>query len=101
MIVTIPPIITEPPQTTATRLYSSASLTCRATGSPTPSILWYKDNRLIINTNPDSSVLLFTEMSLSDRGFYHCVAVNVIDGKNVSVVSSTILLNITSKKNCK
>ena len=97
MVVTIPPVITEPPRTTTEKLYSSTSLTCRATGSPTPSILWYKDNRLIPNTNPDSSVLFFNELSLSDRGFYHCVAVNVIDGKNVSVNSPTVLLNITSE----
>ncbi|XP_019850052.1 PREDICTED: hemicentin-1-like isoform X1 [Amphimedon queenslandica] len=96
VLVTVPPVITEPPQTTTSKLYSSTSLTCRATGSPTPTILWYKDNRLVPNTNPDPSVLLFDELLLSDRGFYHCVAVNVIDGKNVSVSSSTILLNITN-----
>lgn len=97
VVVTVPPVITEPPQTTTSKLYTSTRLTCRATGSPTPSILWYKDNRLIPNTNPDSSVLLFDELLLSDRGFYHCVAVNIIDGKNVSVNSATVLLNITSE----
>ena len=97
VVIAIRPVITEPPQTTTGRLYSQASLTCRATGSPTPSIHWYKDNKLIINKNTDPSVLVFTELTLNDRGFYHCEARNIIDGKNVSVNSSTVLLNITSK----
>ena len=97
VVIAIRPVITEPPQTTAGRLYSQASLTCRATGSPIPSIHWYKDNKLIINKNTDPSVLVFTELTLNDRGFYHCEARNIIDGKNVSVNSSTVLLNITSK----
>ena len=97
--MTVPPRITEPPKTTTGRLYSSASLTCKATGSPTPSILWYKDKRLIINNNTDPAVLSFTELNLSDRGFYHCEARNIIDGRKHSVNSSTVLLNITSTVN--
>ena len=95
--IKIGPEIIEPPQATAGRLYSPASLTCRAIGSPTPSIHWYKNNKLIANNNPDLSVLVFTELTLNDRGFYHCEARNIIDGKNLSVNSSNILLNITSK----
>ena len=95
--VKIRPEIIESPQATAGQLYSPANLTCRAIGSPTPSIHWYKDNKLIINKNTDPSVLVFTELTLNDRGFYHCEARNIIDGKNISVNSSTILLNITSK----
>ena len=71
--IKIGPEIIEPPQATAGRLYSPASLTCRAIGSPTPSIHWYKDNKLIANNNPDLSVLVFTELTLNDRGFYHCI----------------------------
>ena len=95
--VKIRPEIIESPQATAGQLYSPASLTCRAIGSPTPSTHWYKDNKLIANNDPDLSMLVFTELILNDRGFYHCEARNIIDGKNISVNSSTILLNITSK----
>ena len=98
VIVSIRPVITEPPQTTTGQLYSQASLTCRATGSPTPSIHWYKDNKLIINKNADPSVLVFTELILDYRGFYHCEARNVINRKTVTINSSTVLLNITSKR---
>ena len=96
--IKIRPEITEMPQATTGPLYSPANLTCRATGSPTPSILWFKDNKLIINKNTDPSVLIFTELTLSDRGFYHCEARNIIDGKVMSVNSSKVLLNITSKE---
>ena len=67
------PEIIESPRATAGQLYFLASLTCRAIGSPTPSIHWYKDNKLIANNNPDLSVLVFTELTLNDRGFYHCI----------------------------
>ena len=92
----ITPIIIESPKDTTAGLYSSANLTCRATGSPAPTIHWYKDNRIIINKNSDPSVLTFTELDLSDRGFYHCVASNIVNGRTESVKSSVILLNITS-----
>ena len=89
-------MITEPPKDTTASLYSSTSLTCRATGSPTPTIHWYKDNRIIRNKNSDPSVLVFTELDLSDRGFYHCVASNIINGRKEAIKSPVILLNITS-----
>ena len=97
MTVIIPPKIVQPPKNTSERLYSSTSLTCKATGSPTPTILWYKDNKLIDNDNVDQFVLNITELDVKDRGFYHCEAKSFIDGKYQSVNSSTILLNITSK----
>ena len=97
--IKIGPEIIESPQAIAGQLYSPASLTCRAIGSPTPSIHWYKDNKLIANNNSDISVLVFTELNLNDRGFYHCEARNIIDRMNFSVNSPTVLLNITSKNN--
>ena len=96
--IKIRPEITEMPQATTGPLYSPANLTCRAIGSPFPSILWFKDNKLINNKNTDPSVLIFTELTLSDRGFYHCEARNIIDGMVMSVNSSKVLLNITSKE---
>ena len=96
--IKIRPEITEMPQAATGPLYSPANLTCRATGSPTPSIFWFKDNKLIINKNTDPSILIFTELTLSDRGFYHCEARNIIDGKVMSVNSPKVLLNITSKE---
>ena len=80
-MVSVPPQITQPPKNTSGNLYSSTNLTCKATGSPIPTILWYKDYVLIPNNNIDSSVLLFSELDLTDRGFYNCKARSIIDGK--------------------
>ena len=41
---------------------------------------------------------MFTELTLSDRGFYHCEARNIINGMVMSVNSSEVLLNITGKE---
>ena len=88
------PQITQPPKNTSVNLHSTTNLTCKATGSPIPTILWYKDNVLILNDNTDASVLLFPELDLTDRGYYHCEAKSVINGNPVSVISSRVLLNI-------
>ena len=93
--VTVPPQITQPPQDTSGTIYSTVNLTCKATGSPIPTILWYKDNMLIPNDNTDVSVLLFPELDLNNRGFYHCEARSIINGNSMSVMSSRVLLNIT------
>ena len=93
-MVYILPQITQPPKNTSANLHSTTNLTCKATGSPIPTILWYKDNVFIFNDNTDASVLLFPELDLTDRGYYHCEARSVINGNYVSVISSRVLLNI-------
>ena len=99
MSIKIRPEITEPPQAITGQLYSPISLTCKAIGLPTPSIFWYKDNKLVSpNNDADPSILAFAELRLNDRSFYHCEARNVINGNAMSVNSSKALLNITSKK---
>ena len=95
VIVSIPPTITQPPVATSGNLHSTVNLTCRAIGNPIPTILWYKDNVLISNDNNDPSVLMFNELSLNDRGFYHCEARSIIDGHVISVNSSNVILNIS------
>ena len=95
MIIYILPEITQPPRNTSGNLYSTVNLTCRATGNPIPTILWYKDDMLILNDNNNPSVLMFTELSLNDRGFYHCEAKSIIRGKIISVNSSSIILTIS------
>lgn len=94
-MVFIRPQIKKAPEITSGRLYTSVSLTCMAVGSPNPSIGWYKDNRPIITNNSDPSILSISELDLSDRGFYHCEATNIIHGVKVSVNSTAVLLNIT------
>ena len=95
MVIYILPEITQPPRNTSGNLYSTVNLTCRATGNPIPTILWYKDDMLISNDNNDPSVLMFTELNLNNRGFYHCEAKSIIRGNFTSVNSSSVLLNIS------
>ena len=92
MRVTVKPKIIEFRQPVNTQLYSSVNFTCKAIGSPAPSIHWYKDNKLINSTDP--SLLMFNDLSLNDRGVYHCEARNVINGVNMSVNTTKVLLNI-------
>ena len=94
MTVYILPKITQQPTNTSGNLYSTVNLTCRATGNPIPTILWYKDNVLIPNDNNDPSVLMFSELNLKDRGFYHCEARSLIRGSFISMNSSLVILNI-------
>ena len=94
VIVYIPPTIEIHPVDTIGELYQSVSLTCTASGNPIPNIIWYKDNMPIPNTNSNTSVLLFPELNLNDRGFYHCEAKSIINGKNESDSSHRIVLNI-------
>ena len=93
--MSIPPEIIQPPTSTSGNLHSTVNLTCRATGNPIPTILWYKDNVLISNDNNDPSVLMFTELSLNDRVFYHCEARSIIDERAISIKSSNVILNIS------
>ena len=95
VVIYILPEITKPPENTSGNLYSTINLTCRATGNPSPTIWWYKDDVLIPNDNNDPSVLIFTELNLNDRGFYHCEAKSIIRGTITSVNSSSVLLNIS------
>ena len=91
-MVIIPPTIDVHPVATTGELYQSTSLTCKASGNPTPHIIWYKDNDLISNTNSDPSVLLFDELNLDDRGFYRCKAITNCNTK--FAVSDEVVLNI-------
>ena len=95
MVIYISPEITQPPRNTSGNLYSTVNLTCRAIGNPIPTILWYKNDVLMPNDNSDPSVLMFTELSLNDRGFYHCEAKSIIRGSTTSVNSSSVILNIS------
>ena len=94
VIVYIPPTIEIHPVDTIGELYQSVSLTCAASGNPIPNIIWYKDNMPIPNTNSNTSVLLFPELNLNDRGFYHCEAKSIINRKSESDTSDIIVLNI-------
>ncbi|XP_051581270.1 hemicentin-1-like isoform X1 [Myxocyprinus asiaticus] len=57
-------------------------LMCKATGSPLPSVTWYKDGRPLtisagVNILSRGQVLEIDRAQVSDAGLYKCVAINV------------------------
>ena len=92
VIITIPPTITMGPSDTTADLYGEVELTCLATGNPQPVIHWFKDGKRFFTSNADPPMFLIEEMSLDNRGLYHCEATNTA-GKDVSVSS---VLNLKS-----
>lgn len=76
------------PQTTFVGIYSSVNLTCITSGSPQPSIQWYKDDAPLPGQVYPSYFIQSVE--LNDRGVYHCVATN----SEGSVRSNGAVINI-------
>lgn len=74
-----PPVIELGPSNQTLPLRSSVNLPCQTTGQPTPSISWYKDDKLVVGKpprvrqEPDGSLRL-QALETSDSGLYKCVA---------------------------
>ena len=81
--------MTQPKELIA-QLFGRANLTCEAEGFPVPFITWYKDGKEMNVSERSGNHLLFDQISLSDRGFYHCLANN----SKGSVSSNVVLVNI-------
>lgn len=84
------PVITEEPRPIYTSLSNSAIMRCIASGYPQPTIQWHKDGIPI--TGETSTVLIFGEVSISDRGYYHCTALNT-QGRDTS---ASVILSVTN-----
>ena len=69
---------------------ATVTLDCSVTGSPTPTITWYKDTLQLQET---SGSLRITNVQNSDVGRYHCVASNTAG----SVRSLTATLQLACK----
>ncbi len=95
VIKDLPPTITSPPEPQLSNLYFSVNLTCIASGTPEPNITWYKDGERI----PDQRLpfLYLPELQLEDRGFYHCVAENLIRMESDEGTITTMLMHDTSE----
>lgn len=85
-----------------------AQISCSASGSPSPTIQWFKDGNVVvpvegsiqIQTFPgvlqSSSILIIEELTISTAGDYNCVATNVL------AVTESIFSNVaTVTANCK
>ena len=73
-----PPIIELGPANQTLALKSSASLPCRAVGTPPPIVNWYKDGQLVqLNSRvrmTSNGSLLMDDLQVSDSGTYNCIA---------------------------
>ena len=73
-VETSPPAIVTGPQTAFVSIYSSVNLSCVVSGSPQPSIQWFKDNTPLSGEVFPS--FFIESVDLNDRGVYHCEATN-------------------------
>ena len=70
------------PENTVVPLQGQASFSCVASGNPHPEIQWFRNNvTLPGETGP---MLVIMEVSLSDRGLYHCSATNAVGAETSS-----------------
>ncbi|KAB0366601.1 hypothetical protein FD754_010757, partial [Muntiacus muntjak] len=81
-----PPRITLPPSLPGpVLLHSPVRLTCNATGTPSPLLMWLKDGNPVstagttgLQVFPGGRVLTLASARASDSGSYSCVAVNAV-----------------------
>ena len=83
-----PPTIIHGPQSIFVGIYDNVTLTCAASGSPQPTIHWYKDNTLLQGEVSPSYII--QSVQLNDRGVYHCEAANELG----TVKSQRAVVNI-------
>ena len=86
---------------------------CNSTGFPMPSISWYKNNILLVETNELNSdnffinnyiinnltivsQLMIHRLDLSDNGYYHCQSANNLV-TNLVNISNNVSLFVLSK----
>ncbi|XP_038571298.1 hemicentin-1 isoform X2 [Micropterus salmoides] len=126
LTIQVPPSITgsELPSEMGVLLNESIQLVCQAQGTPTPTIQWLKDGKVISNTrnkelriSPDRSTLTVTEAHTTDSGKYTCVATNaageedrifnlnvyvppLIDGNSETVEQLTAVLDSSVNIEC-
>ena len=85
--VFIRPMITLDPTSVNATVGDNVSFMCEATGFPTPSILWLKqDGDLPVSaTGENTTTLTIPQVEFGDEGFYYCRATS-----NDEVANSTL-----------
>jgi len=82
LIVNIPPMITDnSTRSIITSVGSSIILQCWATGMPTPSLSWRRENNDLLPTGGAvyrGGILILHNVSVADRGTYMCIADNAV-----------------------
>ena len=93
---TSPQFVSQPSNVTVAPA-ANTTLECSVTGSPTPSISWYKDGLQLMpdsrRQQQSSGSLLISNVQNSDIGRYHCIATNTAG----SIQSLTAVLQVACK----
>ena len=89
VIVEIPARITRQPENAFENLNSRVELYCEADGSPEPTIRWSYENMPPIE-GVFGSPFVIENVTRNDRGYYTCIATNVVN----TVTSRRALVNI-------
>ena len=96
-LITVAPNITTHPQNATVTEGENVTLSCDASGNPTPTISWTKDGSAVnsprVSLSPDYKQLTITNVNKADSGQYRCVANN----SNGTVTSNAATLDIRCK----
>ncbi len=90
--VLVPPTFTTQPVAATVNLTQSFTLSALATGTPTPTYQWYKDN-VAINGATSTSYTVNSAVS-ANGGDYKVVATNTLNGASSSVDSNIVTVTV-------
>ena len=88
---TVPSVTTNPSNMTV-ELHDRVTLSCSATGNPTPSIRWYKDGKAIVGPKAIGNVFVIPEATPNERGFYQCEAFSSFGKSSRSTEAKVVIL---------
>ncbi|CAD5112458.1 DgyrCDS1679 [Dimorphilus gyrociliatus] len=97
LFVNSPPFFKESPQDIEVQKASTATITCRVDGMPTPKVSWYKNGELIQKSDyfkiEKTGDLKIIGVMKSDEGIYQCFAENFVGSRQKAMrlsVSTTV-----------
>ncbi|MFA6961944.1 MAG: immunoglobulin domain-containing protein [Opitutaceae bacterium] len=89
--VTAAPVFTTQPSTQTTFVGSTVTLTAVATGTPTPTLQWYKDN--VALSGKTTATLSLSNVQTGDAGSYSVTATNSAAPSGVASNAATLTVN--------
>ena len=87
-----PPAITVQPASTTANAGQSVTLSLTATGSPTPTIQWFKDGKAV--SGATNSSLTFASVFGGDAGTYTATVSNVYNGSTYTLTTTPAVLTV-------